>query len=96
MGKRMGKFMLSDSMYFDRNYGDEVIWQILERLQFVPYHVEMLAYSRMMELIGSSPMFDVLPDSHVTPEYSIRAEFVKGENPGDAETLLDLRVERLS
>jgi hypothetical protein len=66
MKKRLGKFYINKSMIDEKDTPD-----ILARMAFVPYRVELLAYRNDFEFIGTSKLFDEHTIGYDVPEYQI-------------------------
>ena len=66
MTQKIGKFTLPQ-IVVDSGGAAE----IFSEMGFVPYYVECLYVARLFEYVGTSHLFNVLPEGFIVPEYKI-------------------------
>lgn len=67
---RMGKFFILESLMRKE---PEMVSKILSKMEFVPFRVECLGYDyNKYEYIGTSPLFEIVPEGQKPPLYNIK------------------------
>ena len=66
MSRRMGKFYMTGAFA-----NSDVASKVLAQLSFVPWRTEYLAYASLFECVGTSHLFDFVPEGREIPEYKL-------------------------
>ena len=65
--RRLGRMNITSNIVDS----DELAWDIMAQLAFMPWHVQYDPQREVVGMLGTSPMFDELPEGEAAPYYHV-------------------------
>ena len=87
--RRMGQFNLGTDIVDSGTLG----WEVMGRLQFMPFTAIYHAQSEFVHMIGTSPMFREVELEEPAPWYDIKIHFGEGDDPTMQVEVIELQTE---